>query len=95
MSKRPTKVGTEEPSTTTNEPELIPQEKNLINVYDVNTVKYTLDKAVCEIVQEQKLLKADNTISNLRIILGAIACSCAIYAYFQTSHTLILTLCGM
>jgi len=77
------------------QPKLVPQDKNLINVYDVNTVKYTLDTAVAEIVTSQTRMQPDNFISNLRIILGAIACSCAVAAYFNTSHRNIIILCGI
>jgi hypothetical protein len=50
MSKRPAKTTSgEDTKVEDTEPSLVPQEKNLINVYDVNTVKYTLDTAVVDV----------------------------------------------
>ncbi|KAL0476868.1 signal peptidase complex subunit 2 [Acrasis kona] len=100
MSKRPAKKQSEEVTTVQEEikllqPELVPEKKGLFNVYDVNTLKYTLDTEVIRTIKDEQLFQVDNTISTLKISLGFIACSCAVIAYFCTDKMTILALCGI
>jgi len=69
--------------------------KPLINVYDLNTVKFTLDAAVRSILLDEKLFKEDHTMSNIKLISGILACSGAVTAYFTKVPIYALVLCIM
>lgn len=53
-----------------------------IDVYDSILVRATLSDAICVYLAESKAFKTNHWLSNLKLLLGAICCLCALVAQF-------------
>ena len=69
------------------------ERKPILNVYDLYSIKYTLDSAVRSILLEEKGFKEDTTLSNIKLIVGFLACGGAVTAYFTKNPLYALFLC--
>lgn len=81
-----------EETTTNSTPVSPPQDP--VNVYDFGSVKAKIDKSIRDILMIERSYKEDLTTSNIRIVLGMVACASAITAYFKTNPTIVLSLCA-
>ncbi|KAL9658087.1 hypothetical protein ABK040_013001 [Willaertia magna] len=69
------------------------EKKPKYHVYDLYSVKYALDTAVKNILLDNKGFNEDVVLSNIKLIIGFIACGGAVFAYFTKNTLLALGLC--
>ena len=64
-----------------------------INVYDFASVRQKIDKNIRDILVNEQGYQEDFTTNNIKILLGIIACTSAVVAYFKSDPSLVLILC--
>ncbi len=74
-------------------PPLPTSDPSPINVYDFASVRQKIDKNIRDILVNEQGYQEDFTTNNIKILLGIIACTSAVVAYFKSDPSLVLILC--